>query len=330
MKRYQKLYVLGSGFSKSFSERMPTMQDLTDRLFTLNSPEYANLTGFVQELYEKSNRLDEFGDIENISNIIFSKRIFKDFEEQLDYEKLRFELIKFIYREISQQELDYSKAEVLYEFLLQCASPTAAEDAVLLNFNYDLIIEDVLKHMARSRPEQIALKYGLQFERYEPDGSIDNPQQELLYLTMLKLHGSFNWFRAKGSTGNDIRNIHLVHQEDSAFSIHANDIPTYIPMTNVKAQFLTGTLYNTLWAKAIDYLNNCDEIVFIGYGFPKTDQNNLSLFLDYKHKISTINVIHPEGSRRIERLYQAFGREVVKNMDAKTFVENEVLKKEQG
>lgn len=326
MSQFQKLYILGSGFSKSFSARMPTMQDLTDRLFELDDPEYANLTAFAWELYRKSNYLEEFKDMENLANIIFSKQIFTDFQEQLDYEKLRFELIKFIYREINQQELDSSKAKTLYEFLRQSASPTASDHCVLLNFNYDLIIEDVLKQKARQRPEQIALKYGLQFERYEPDKTIDNTRQALRYLTMLKLHGSFNWFRAKGSTANDIRNIHLVHQEDSSFSIHANDIPTYIPMTNVKSQFLTGTLYNTLWAKAIDYLNNCDEIVLIGYGFPKTDLNNLGLFLDYKHKIKTINVNHPDGSEKLNRLKQAFGESVVKNQDAKTFIEEEILK----
>ncbi len=326
MSNHQKLYILGSGFSKSFSEQMPTMQDLTDRLFALEGSEYSNLRAFVQDLYSKSNQLEEFRDTENLANIIFSKRIFKDFEEQLDYEKLRFELIKFIYREINQQELDQSKAETLYEFLRQCASPTASEECVLLNFNYDLLIEDVLKYKMQHSPEYIELKYGLQFERYEPDKVPDLQHQEILYLTMLKLHGSFNWFRAKGSTANDIRNIHLVHEEDSSFSIHANDIPTFIPMTNVKSQFLTGTLFNTLWAKAIDYLNRCDEIIIMGYGFPKTDLNNLGLLLDYKEKITHINIIHPYAEDKLQRLYQLFGRDVVWNIDAKNFIEKQVLK----
>ncbi len=326
MEQYQTLYILGSGFSKSFSERMPTMQDLTERLFQLEGEEYANLTAFVQDLYRKSNYLEEFRDMENLANIIFSKRIFKDFEEQLDYEKLRFELIKFIYREINQQVLDQSKADTLFQFLRQCASTTASEACVILNFNYDLIIEEVLKHKYPESPEHIELKYGLQFERYEPEKLPERTHKQVSYLTMLKLHGSFNWFRAKGSTGNDIRNIHLVHEEESSFSIHANDIPTFIPMTNVKSQFLTGTLYNTLWAKAIDYLNRCHEIVIIGYGFPKTDLNNLGLLLDYRHKISNINVIHPNAEDKLNRLYQLFGRDVVRDMDAKNFIEQEILK----
>ena len=326
MTKKQTLYILGSGFSKSFSEKMPTMQDLTERLFQLNESGYENLTGFVHDLYDKSNHLEEVRDMENIANIIFSKRIFKDFEEQLDYEKLRFELIKFIYNEIKQQEPDLKKADTLYQFLHQSASKDDTEHCVIFNFNYDLIIEYLLKQKAQQEGEKVLIKYGLQFERYEPEKNHEKTGLPLQYLTMLKLHGSFNWFRAKGGESNDIRDIYLVHEEESSFSIHSKDIPTYIPMTNVKAQFLNGTLYNTLWAKAIDYLNHCDEIVFIGYGFPQTDLNNLGLFLDYKDKISAINVNNPPGSQKLERLHRLFGKETVQNMDAKNFIEKNILK----
>ncbi len=319
------IYILGSGFSKSFSEQMPTMHDLTQRLFKLENEEFGNLTRFVHSLYAKSNYLEEFRDIENIANIIFSKRIFKDFEEQLDYDKLRFELIKFIYHEIKNQELDLSKAETLYAFLYQCSSFMGEDENVIFNFNYDLIIESLLKHKALKTHEQVQIKYGLQFERYEPETISSITEKERHYLTMLKLHGSFNWFRAKGSESNDIRNIYLVHEDESSFSIHANDIPTYIPMTNVKSQFLTGTLYNTLWAKAIDYLNHCDNIVLIGYGFPRTDLNNLGLLLDYRNKISAINVHHPDENEKVKRLRQIFGQDTVWNMDAKSFISEYIL-----
>lgn len=324
----KRIYILGSGFSKSFSDNMPTMQDLTERLFRLKgAPEYRRLTEFIHDLYTKSNHLEDFYNIEHIANIIFSKRIFKDFEEQLDYEKLKFELIKFIYREITRQKLDHSKADTLYRFLYECTrEPGKPSQDVIFNFNYDLIIETVLKQKARENKESILIEYGLQFERYEPQPSLSQFQDDYHHLEMLKLHGSFNWFRAKGSDSNDIRNIYLVDEEESSFSIHINDIPTYIPMTNVKALFLTGTLYNTLWAKAIDHLNDCDEIVFIGYSFPITDLNNLALFLDYKDKIKYINV-HQQtaGTPKLKRLYQLFGEKVVVNEDARNFIEEKIL-----
>lgn len=324
----KRIYILGSGFSKSFSDNMPTMQDLTERIFKLEgSPEYKQLTNFIHDLYKKSNALEDFYNIEHIANIIFSKRIFKDFEEQLDYEKLKFELIKFIYREIKRQKLNQAKADTLYRFLYQCSrGPKEPSDAVIFNFNYDLIIESVLKQKARENMDSILIEYGLQFERYEPQPPMNEVQNEYWHMDMLKLHGSFNWFRAKGSDSNDIRNIYLVDEEESSFSIHVNDIPTYIPMTNVKALFLTGTLYNTLWAKAIDHLNECDEIVFIGYSFPITDLNNLALFLDYKDKIKYINVHQKTlGNPKLQRLYQLFGEDVVVNDDAKNFIEENIL-----
>lgn len=323
MPEHKRVFILGSGFSKSFSAKMPTMNDLTERLFSLNDEEFESLTRFVQDIYQKSNQLDEFKSIENIANIIFSKRIFRNFEEQMDYEKLKFELIKFIYKEIQKQEIDRSKADTLYQFILRCSNtPGKVKNDVIFNFNYDLIIEDLLQ---LKQEKQIELSYGLKFERYDTQQESALKMPKTGKLELLKLHGSFNWFRAKGSESNDIRNIYLLYKTDPMYTIHSNDIPTYIPMTNVKALFLTGTLYNTLWAKAIEHLNECDEIIFIGYGFPHTDLNNLSLFLDYKHKIKYINIKKGQGIQKVDRLYQMFGNEVIYNMDAKTFIEQMIL-----
>ncbi len=319
----KRIFILGSGFSKSFSAKMPTMNDLTERLFNLNDEEFKTLIQFVQNIYQKSNQLDEFRSIENIANIIFSKRIFRNFEEEMDYEKLKFELIKFIYKEIQKQEIDRNKADTLYKFILKCSNDLRAnKHDLIFNFNYDLIIENLLNLKQENR---IELSYGLKFERYDTQNETALKDPKNGTLELLKLHGSFNWFRAKGSESNDIRNIYLLHKTDPMYTIHSNDIPTYIPMTNVKALFLTGTLYNTLWSKAVEHLNECDEIIFIGYGFPHTDLNNLSLFLDYREKIRYINIKKGQGIHRLDRLYQMFGKEVIYNMDAKNFIEQEIL-----
>lgn len=327
MKEIDRIFILGSGFSKSFSQKMPTIKDLTVRLFKLKNPEYKNLTHFVQHLYKVSNNLPDFKHIENITSIIFSKQIFKDFEEEMDYEILKFELIKFIYNEIKHPKLDAAKADTLYDFLKYCSYQPPQKEAkqLIITFNYDLIIEDIIKNKIKNGEKPVEVKYGLKFEKYE-SRDFTSESREKSFIEILKLHGSFNWFRAKGSDTNDIRNIYLLDDEENMYSIHKNDIPTYIPMAHIKGLFLNGTLYSTLWARAIDSLNRAKEIFFIGYGFPQTDLNNLGFFLDYRDKIKFINVREPKETVKLKRLYRLFGKEMIKNMDAKKFIENEILK----
>lgn len=327
MTQKKSVFVLGSGFSKSFAQHMPTMPDLTDRLFQLKNPSYENLTGFVQDLYAKSNKLKDIRNIENIATIIFSKQIFKDFEEKMDYEKLKFELLKFIYNEIQHPRVNEKKKNTLYDFLKYCAfrPPRDNQRFSIFSFNYDLILEDVLKVKNDQDSEDIEINYGLKFERYENQVGFTAEKDSDYQVELLKLHGSFNWFRAKGSESNDIRNIYLVDDTERMYSIHVKDIPTYIPMSDVKPLFLRGTLYNTLWAKAIDQLNKCDEIYFIGYGFPQTDLNDLDLWLEYKEKIKYINIEEKGEGEKLSRLTTLFGEDRIVNMDAKKFIEEKIL-----
>jgi len=166
VKKFSRAYILGSGFSKSFSEKVPTIKDLTDRLFELKSEEYQTLTSFVNRLFESSNELEEFRNIENIATLFFSKRIYKDFEEELYYEKLRFELIKFIFHEIQNRRVEEGKISTLSKFIDHAIDDSQSDPAALITFNYDLLIEEILRLKNKNNPLKIVIDYGLEFDTY--------------------------------------------------------------------------------------------------------------------------------------------------------------------
>ncbi|MCD6441582.1 MAG: hypothetical protein J7L86_07375, partial [Candidatus Marinimicrobia bacterium] len=95
----------------------------------------------------------------------------------------------------------------------------------------------------------------------------------------------------------------------------------FIPMAHGKELFLHGTLYNFLWVKAFNYLSDAREIYFIGYGFPETDINNLIYFWQFRNKIKNIIVYYEnDNDPELSRLRKLFGSNVVKNVDAKKFL----------
>jgi hypothetical protein len=142
----------------------------------------------------------------------------------------------------------------------------------------------------------------------------------------VKLHGSLNWYKAKGTTDFEINNTYVVSEGNRNYPIHSKDIPVFIPMAHAKDTFLVGSLFSSLWAKAISYLENANSVYFLGYSFPVSDMNNLFLFMKYKEKIRKVVVYYENSNdQNYQRLLNIFGKEVVVNLDAKTFIENEII-----
>lgn len=325
---YKKVFVLGAGFSKSFSSSIPTIQDLNNALYDVcaaDKPDrYRRLREFARRYYERSNQRDELRSLENLATVIFSKVIFRNPEEELEFQNLRYELLRFIYDKTRVLEISPENEAVLVDFLRFCGKDPAdrqKEERLVISFNYDLILEQAYRKAFAAATHPIF--YGVELNLY--DAMLSGRQGMPRLLEIIKLHGSFNWFRVKGSSSNDISSVFEI--DESAPGIHEDDVPVFIPMAHTKELFLTGPLYSTLWAKAIRYLDKAREIVFIGYGFPPTDINNLVLFLNYKEKIRHV-VIHYErpDHPNLCRLQQIFGSTVVRNEDAKEFLKKEYLR----
>jgi len=318
--KYRRLYILGSGFSKSISSEMPTIKDLSNIILNEKKEEYSDLVNFAKKFYEQTKSLKGYFNLEKLATIILSRNIFFAPSEKLFYQSLRLQLMKWIFNNIEKQmpEIDAEKAGILSHFLYNCSHNPLAKpnerSSLLISFNYDLLIERLLK---KESEKKIMVDYIVQLNNYLKNYLPEEQAQETRMLEYLKLHGSFNWFIAPGSSNIDLNNVYRVEDDDpSKYLIHSEDLPVYIPMSYSRSQFISGSLYNVLWNIARQYLMSCDEIVFIGYGFPETDVDNLLLFLEFKHKIKDIVILESETSAKLHRINNLFKSCNVLNMDA--------------
>jgi len=327
---YRKVYVLGSGFSKSISSTMPTMKDLSVSLLGLSQSEnYDELANFIDEIKKVSGNHEAVCNIENISSIILLKSLYYNTEEKIYYDILKHQLLRWIFDRIEAHTptIDQDKRKELLRFFESCSfseeDKTNVRPSLVITFNYDLLLERLLSNTtSKSWSVDYIIRLNHYLNNYYPDPKKPNSRN----ISYLKLHGSLNWFTAPGAPRIDLSHVFQVDDHDPSMNlIHHKDIPVYIPMAFSKSQFLEGSLYNVLWNIARRYLEECEEIVFIGYGFPQSDIDNLFYFLKLRSKISEIVIKEKEDSERTAKLKQLFPDSKVINQDAFEYIQSKKL-----
>ena len=312
MDTYKRIYVLGSGFSKSISKDMPAMSGLSQELRTAEDDKYPELMEFMRTLNEKTNGSREFTSLEAVCSLILGRDIFYNSSVYLHYQILQNQLVHWLYEKIDKaaKTVDPEKEEGLKRFILQCVQPKDGKKSLVITFNYDLLIERLF---ASVKDFPCRLDYIVRLNSYFDE---KRPSASKHIFPYLKLHGSFNWFRSPGSIICDTNNVYLLDEDGySRNLVHHNDIPVFVPMTFSKQSYLGGSFFNVLWNIAQRYLEMAEEITFIGYGFPLTDLINLAFFLNYKDKIKHV-VIMGEEERKKARLEALFGKERIVDHDA--------------
>lgn len=311
MDSFKRIYVLGSGFSKSISKNMPSMKGLTEELRRAEDDNYPELMKFMQTLNKKSNGSRELTSMEAVCSLILGRDIFYNSTVNLHYQILQNQLVHWLYEKIDKaaKTVDSDKEEVLKQFINSCVQPKDGKKALVITFNYDLLLERLFV----SLPDlPCTLDYVVRLNSYFDEKKTAAGKDIFPYL---KLHGSFNWFRSPGSLVCNTDNVYL--SEEGCYSrnlIHYNDIPVFVPMTFSKQSYLEGSFFNVLWNIAQRYLEMAEEITFIGYGFPATDLINLAFFLNFKDKIKHV-VIKGEEEVKKSRLEALFGKERIIDQD---------------
>ena len=274
-------------------------------------------------MLELSQGNEEVTTIEKVTSIILSKGLFYNTEERIFYNTLKHQLLRWIFERIEADspQVDEDKREGLIRFFEKCSlreQQRKREDlSLVLSFNYDLLLERLLTGAPAGR---WIFDYMISLNRYlDPPGM--KAARDSRVFEYLKLHGSLNWFTAPGADRNDLSNVYLVEENDpSRYLIHNKDIPVYIPMAFAKTEFFVGSLYNVLWNIGRRCLEETDEIIFIGYGFPQTDIDNLYFFLNFKSKISDIVVMERSNSSKLDRLRELFPDSRIINQDAYEYI----------
>ena len=118
---YRRIFVLGSGFSKSFCPEMPTLRDLNDLIPFGISEEFPHLRDYCRQFLELCNNQLDYLNIETLSTSILSAQIFPGVRESLYHSSLRFELLRFIAGAIRHDKgVDAQSSAVLRKFLGEC------------------------------------------------------------------------------------------------------------------------------------------------------------------------------------------------------------------
>lgn len=317
---YRRIFVLGSGFSKSFMPQMPTLRDINALIPEGIPDDFPHIKEYCRKFLELCNGQRDYLGIESLATSILSARIFPGERERLYHASLRFELLRFIASVIRHDEaLAPDAAAVLRDFLKSSVNDASqgCRDTLLLSFNYDTLVESAIENDPELR-ETVSVDYGV---RIEPaDRSATRPRGDKT-VDLIKLHGSLNWFPLKGVTDElDLRNVCQVNPGDRSFPIYCEDTPIYIPMAHAKESFLRGSLFNLLWSKADYYLKNAQEIYFLGYGFPKTDINNLEFLLRHRERFKKVVVFEQKDHPDLLRLQKLLGEALVVSADAKSYL----------
>lgn len=87
-------------------------------------------------------------------------------------------------------------------------------------------------------------------------------------------------------------------------------MPLIIPPVRDKNYENFGSLFNNLWSQAEQALWTCDEIIVIGYSFPRTDQRSRTLFVKafmQRKSLPRVTIIDPIPQRVAETFRLDFG-----------------------
>lgn len=315
------VYITGAGFSKAFSQKIPTIIDLSNDLNKNDLTEdYPNLASFISSIKDSFIHLNS-SFLEVLSNILLSNKLQFSIENISKFEILKHEFLSYIHFSLLPYTVDSDKSELFKKFLLH-AIDTKGQ---IITFNYDLLIDTFIKNnLSQSKEYQIYSNDYVGESESILNGLIQEfsksskPYKKHGKLDILKLHGSLSWFKLPGNKNYDLNNITKIYDrvEPNEFLLYNN--PVFIPMAYSKDNYFEGNLFPFLWQKAYHWLNQCDNIVFIGYGFPETDITNLNFFLQFKDKISDIVVIEDDN---IKKLQAIFG-EKVKPIGAFNYIDN--------
>jgi len=254
----------------------------------------------------------------------FSLIQLQSFEAELDNDvnkikqlyKIQYQLIAF-FAEVMSEFRDYYEVSPI---LLDFGTILDKEKATVITFNYDLFVEDILQKVKGTNGWKLQNSYNIKFDKIF--GRQVLPDTEIVVPSVLKLHGSLNWYRYVNQTPNQFitpdklreiyepRKDHIILQnlnwflpisdtpwtEDQLF-VEPIMITPVIHKQFYAEEFLYKKVFNVLWEIARDSLSRYKSLVVIGYSFPPTDFYTRKLFLEAfsKNILNKLVIVNPDA-----------------------------------
>lgn len=332
----QRVFILGSGFSKAASESMPVVKELTEHLktheFLCEDPYYRLLD-----------------DPEILLSYLSWKQPWKrTYEVKKDaslFEQLQNDLGGYI----EGCEDQAFKRTQMKEWMQLLIAYWHRNETTVISYNYDTVVERYARKINRD-----ANVFGTMFSSFDlyrlpltpvhvrvgESPTTLKASKRLFHL--IKLHGSINWFYSgiEGFPGDQVylrpvdtdspltdgmdeRDPQYGRSKATFPRLLIDKIPLIIPPVTEKSRFYSNQTLRSLWWDAREALSCAEEIFCVGYSLPPTDLTTKMFFQSVANP-RAVYVVNREASALKRRYSEVFpkaeinndfsGEDAVKNM----------------
>ena len=309
----KKVFFLGAGFSKAINQNYPLLKNLTDNV------------------NEKLSKASNFYHYQELSDDIKSNvealltYLSTDFPWKTDVTKyanlsLYHDITKIIsdeFKYLAKRHTETQYSEIWNQFAEFIA--TNSDTYSFITLNYDLLLEDLLKVKMQNIYKNKYIDYE-DFYKYpiakiqsrlssSPSGwasaqMYNKPNAP----SILKLHGSANWFWAGINPSDTI--YYRSWQSNENDTLEQGLKPYIIPPVMDKNIFYNHIAIRSLWQQAEKLLKEAEEIYIIGFSFPPTDLSVRYLFQSAQREhTAKVYVINPDTEKELRKNYDlVFGK----------------------
>ena len=271
MNKRKQVFFLGAGFSKAINPAYPLMNELcTDILGQLELETDTISAHYKTEIPENIKN--------NIEHLL--TYLSTDFPWKQENNYTDRALYERISRMIGQhfQQLDkngeHSNNDLFNRLIAGFLENPHCD---IITLNYDVLIERAMEKYVKNNgqpylPWERLYPYPLSWigSRTIPDiGTWRGTSFTQRLPSIIKLHGSVNWYHAGASSSDTIyyRNDNSNETEHMTVGL----VPYIIPPVMDKNAFYHHIAIRHLWQAAAHLLNEADDVFIIGFSFPPTD-----------------------------------------------------------
>jgi len=189
----------------------------------------------------------------------------------------------------------------------------------VLTFNYDLLVERVVEEWEPSvtgsdlYPVPLVERDAVGAAARTGYAEARQPSFELY-----KLHGSINWFHSPSNSTGPItvpagRPTATTSEGQRQRYLYSDLRPLVVPPTTTKSAFYGGDAMRALWRNASEALKTTDQLVVIGYSFPPSDLQVLTMLRQALPRRARILIVTRDEDV-VLRARLAFGEDRVESL----------------
>lgn len=313
--KLNKVFFLGAGFSKAIDSRYPLLMELSEYVAEQIRCGKGSLACHYDD--ELSTQIKE--NIESLLTYLSADWPWKNTKQAYTNKALYVEITEILGKYfVELSKTDFTKSQFIDLHSLQALRTFLAnsgkDNVDFITVNYDMILErffyDCYKSGYTPRLDEF-YKYPIAniLQRDSGLGIIKSPSPYDRVPTILKLHGSANWFW-EGKQASD--QVYYTEWNENNYGVDplSGLIPYIVPPVMDKTAFYNHNMLRYFWKEAHRLLSNADEIYIIGFSFPPTDLSVKFLFQSALRKSSAnIYIVNPADIKKLRMNYDlVFGK----------------------